>query len=435
MSQISDLSEFESLLSLCEEYEFENKKETESYLYLADEVGKLISESENKPLYDINLLDLFNVTEPMTSTIISLILKYKISGDYVLCRSFIKTFLEPREFRMEWFETPLITAEKDRLDVCIQEPDKYAIIIENKLKGAEFQRNQIARYIEKMRKKGYNDDRIFIIVLPDRIDQQLFNHINKSVWYLPNDWLSPNQERACAYDKLSCKCDLDLPFEFCNGCEKDLLEKFEHRTDILDLNFIEWLEDKCIPKIPKREIVLRSAVEQFVDFLKGIFNKRLNDKMIMELEQFLRKKLLCEQKDPLEQWNLIKSKKKEIGDLLTGLTGLQSSVGKDLVDKWKEQLTGKWRNLRFKEKGTFYIEILGIKCGCWCDNEQGPYWGFQCENPNEEQKEIVEKILERVDVDSSKSTNTWIAWDYTLKGAELCETFYQAAKDLNYLPD
>lgn len=153
MSQISDLSEFESLLSLCEEYEFENKKETESYLYLADEVGKLISESENKPLYDINLLDLFNVTEPMTSTIISLILKYKISGDYVLCRSFIKTFLEPREFRMEWFETPLITAEKDRLDVCIQEPDKYAIIIENKLKGAEFQRNQIARYIEKMRKR------------------------------------------------------------------------------------------------------------------------------------------------------------------------------------------------------------------------------------------------------------------------------------------
>ena len=42
----------------------------------------------------------------------------------------------------------------------------YAIIFENKVKGAGDQPNQLARYIDKTLKQGFKKDKIFVIYLP-----------------------------------------------------------------------------------------------------------------------------------------------------------------------------------------------------------------------------------------------------------------------------
>lgn len=431
---MADTTNIQQYLSLLEKYNTADRKEKISTLSLSNNIDALISMSENKPLYQLNLLEIANVIETMTSEIIFLILKYKEDNSYILCRSFLEQLLVPLGFKMKWFKSPQITAETNRLDICIQELGKYAIIIENKLKGAVFQRNQLARYIGKMRQCGYKDNQIFIIILPNHIDKQLFSHINKSVWRLPKDWTLPNHDRACAYnDKVSCKCDFNIPFVFCRDCEKDLYEKFSNRTSILDIELLDWFEDFCIPSIPIKEEVLRSAVIQFVDFLKGLFNKRLNSKILMEIVDFLREQLLDSKSTPLEQWELVEKKKKEVENLSTGLIGLQTSISQELIEEWRKQLERKWGKwLRHENRKSFGIKIKGIWCGCWCESRE-PYWGFQCDSPTGEQIEIVQKILENCGKTICNQQKGWISWEHTLHGDERCEEFYNSAKELGYI--
>ena len=127
-----DFQNMQEILDLYQRYEMADKEEKISVLSLAKQINELINKSMNKPPYQINLLDIFNVYEPLTSLLISEILKYKKDQDYILCRSFIEQFLVPCGFDISWYNSPEITAESYKIDVCIQERGKYSIIIENR---------------------------------------------------------------------------------------------------------------------------------------------------------------------------------------------------------------------------------------------------------------------------------------------------------------
>lgn len=64
-------------------------------------------------------------------------------------------------------DKPKITAEKHRIDGLIQEEEKYAIIIENKVCGAVEQEGQLGRYIDECEKLGYDQSDIYILYLFD----------------------------------------------------------------------------------------------------------------------------------------------------------------------------------------------------------------------------------------------------------------------------
>lgn len=435
---MSELQKIKNILALLNAYNSIMKEEIGANLSLSGQLNDFIESSGNKPKYPLNLLDALSVTEPLISKIISLIFKYKIGNDYVLCRSFIEEFLVDCGFDLEWIKSPLITAETDRIDIGIQERGKYTIIIENKLKGACFQRNQIARYIQKKRDAGYLDDRIFVVVLPNVIDDSYFDNINKSVWHLPKDWQSPNQIRKCSYkDEISCLCDFGKTTAICQDCQ-NLKHKFTKQTVVLDVEFVKWLENKCLSLLPMDEYLLRSAIIQFVDFLKGIFNNRLNHKLMMEIEKFLREQLVDFNEPLMEQWKTIEEKKKEVNKLIEGLEKLQTSIGKEQIDEWRELLIPKWGHwLKYEKRKFFGINIQGVWCGCWCDGQK-PYWGFMLPNPKEEptekQKDMVKKILEGVDNPQCITTEKgWFAWYYTWRGDERCDMFYDTALKLGYL--
>lgn len=430
-----ELDKIKIIIELLNDYELANQDEIGTYLSLSSLLSNLIESSKNKPKYQLNLLDVLGIAEPLTSKIISLIFKYKIGDDYILCRSFIEDFLVDCGFDSEWIKKPAITAETDRVDIGIQEKGKYAIIIENKLKGAHFQRNQLARYIQRMIESGYPENRIFVIILPNYIDRRFFDNINKSVWYLPKDWKTPNQERMCSYrDSISCYCDFGKTSPICQECKKDLQYKFKNRTIILDLEFINWLENRCVSLLPEDEYLLRSAIIQFIDFLKGIFNSRLNHKLTMEIEQFLRERLIDSNAPLSEQWETIEGKKEEIKKLVLGLEKLQTSIGKEQIDEWKELLMPKWGQwLKHEYRHFFGINIQGVWCGCWCGNGEKPYWGFRCDCPTTEQEAMVKNILSRMDCPKHNTEKGWIAWCYTWHGNTRCEMFYEAALQLGYL--
>lgn len=434
---MNELNKIKNIFELLDAYNVVIKDEISTYLSLSNQLSSIIASSPNRPSYQLNLLDIIGITERLTSIIISLIFKYKRGNDYILCRSFIEDFLVNSGFDLEWFKSPSITVETDRIDVGVQEKGKYTVIIENKLKGAPFQRNQIARYIQKMIDFGYSENRIFIVILPNYVDRLFFENINQSIWYLPKDWKSPNQERMCKYkDDISCLCDYGKTCQNCQECTKDLKDRFKNRTVILDTDFINWLENKCLSLLPIGEHLLRSAIIQFVDFLKGIFNNRFNNKLIMEIEKFLREQLIDSNEPLLNQWDIIEEKKKEVENLISGLKKLQTSIGKEQIDEWKELLMPKWGQwLKYEYRKSFGINIQGVWCGCWCDEGEGgkPYWGFQCDPPTKEQEEMVKNIINRIDITEYKTNKGWIAWDYTWDGDERCDKFYEAALELGYL--
>lgn len=431
-----DIFSLKEVLSLINRYENFNQQNQHTLLSIANKLKDFIDRSPNKPIYLLNLLDMLNPIETTTSQIITSILNYQVNHEFVLCRMFINDFLVPNGFNMQWFSSPCITAETDRIDICIQEKGKYAIIIENKLKGARFQRNQIARYIGKMRREGFKDEQIFVIILPGYIDSKLFDHINQSVWRLPSDWDSSNQERNCRWesDTVSCQCDGDKD-RTCEGCEIDLRRKFAPRTLILDKPFPDWLEDCCLPILGKREQVLASAIVQFADYLKGIYNNRINNKLNMEIVDFLRNELLKDESLSLaEQVERIEEKQEELEKLKEGLEKLRHSVYTDLIKQWYENLKRTWGVQLIYDTDSFYIEFNHIQCGCRIGNR--PYWGFKSDTPNDDKlKEMVKAIMEKCGIIEGQYCveNEWLAWDYTDKGDEQCERFYHAAKELGYL--
>lgn len=98
------------------------------------------------------------------------ILSYNNNDGYVVLHSFCHQFLEVSGFDCNNISEPEIIAESNgHIDIRITEEGKYAIIIENKLKGADFQRNQLARYIKTIKEEGFKNEQIYIVILPQYI--------------------------------------------------------------------------------------------------------------------------------------------------------------------------------------------------------------------------------------------------------------------------
>ena len=140
---------------------------------------------------------------PVTSKILERILSYNNSDGYVVLHSFCHQFLEVSGFDCNNISEPEIIAERNgHIDIRITEEGKYAIIIENKLKGADFQRNQLARYIKTIKEEGFKNEQIYIVILPQYKDIR----IRPSVWRLPPDYKTvTNANRKCGiYDDKLC---------------------------------------------------------------------------------------------------------------------------------------------------------------------------------------------------------------------------------------
>ena len=402
-----------------------------------------------------NILDILSPTEPLVSKILCSFLSFTQNGKFCLWGSFTENFLSRCGFDKQWVNQPIFSSEKYRIDILVQE-QHYAVIIENKIHDAEFQRNQLARYIN-VTKSLTNLDDIFIVLLPKESYNGYIDSIPDSVWRLPCDWEVSNNERKCALrgDSTLCSCDIENMSEHkqkdfkCKDCI-NFKKQYINQTKVLDNSFLDWL-DQEIERKASADTIIQSAMLLFSDYIKGIRHLRNKDKFIMAITDFLHKKLISNKKSDADNFKNISEMIESVTDLKNGLERLTVTYSEELIDKWYK-LFAEWYNqqsvkdryrLEHVSHESFYIEIKGIQIGCWSgkDNHNNnytnyPYWGFyERKKDVTRDKDMVEKIMENANVAilHNSSDSPFLSWGSTTNGFEDLKEYVQAAIELNYM--
>lgn len=442
-----------------------NEASSKKVIEYAEEAYRLSEREEYKPLYeDGNFLELANPDEPHTSKMIAAMLNYKQNGDFVLFKSFVRRFLSPIGLKEEWIKNPDIWPEKDCMDIRVLD-DKYAILFESKLKEAGFQRNQLGRYINKLNDKQengkkYNEDSIFIVLIPGHISNDFISEIPESVWRRPQDIASP----ICAINgnQTTCWCDAEKTIEKCKDaqCDKctEYLQSYLPHTIVIDEQLAEWILS-AVGLVESRQTLLISSMTLFADYIKKLYNINYPNKLIMAITEVLNEKLFKNASSIEEKIKIIEQV--SIGNKLVNES--LKSMNVDLhLEKWQSNLKKKWSMLHpsiNKANGCkgYCITIkkdekdTGVEIGFWDGKDNAkydyiPYWGAYCVNgkePKPEQTKWVMDIVNSLGIQLAKTgreqdeENGWIAWNNWIVGEqdldEICDDIYEKAKEKCYL--
>lgn len=406
--------------------------------------------------YATNMLDILNPTEPLVSKVLCSFLSYTQNGKFCLWRSFTEKFLSRCGFENKWINKPIFSSEENRIDILVKE-QSYAVIVENKIHDAIFQRNQLARYIN-VAKSLTNENNVFIVLLPYESSDGYIEDIPDSVWRLPCDWKVSNNERKCALrgDSTLCACDIEnlsenKQKEFkCKDCI-NYKEQYINQTKVLDNSFLDWLDQEIEKKASADDAIMQSAMILFSDYLKGIRFLRNKDMFIMTITNCLRNKLISKDDSDADNFKNISEMIESVTDLKIGLERLAVTYSEELIDKWYKSFY-EWYNqqsvkdtylLNYNNKTCFYIEIKGIQIGCWSGKDNGykkysryPYWGFKkVKEDKSRDSDMIEKIKTKANVVilHDESDNCFLSWGSTTNGAEDLKKYVQAAIILGYM--
>lgn len=215
------------------------------------------AKKKNLP-YNINVIDELHANENAHSRILRKLLQYKDSFyRYRILESLLHyiSLLEGKEeFAKIEIQKPTITQEKERIDLWIRDKESgYAIILENKIKGAVDQDAQLARYIQSTRQSGFNEENIYVI-------------------YLPSDEHEP----------------ADYSWQYNNV---DYKESFKDRYVNLSFksHILPWLKEEILPNCIIKEELLISAIKQYIDHLEGLFWMRPSQKKLIMDKELLKR--------------------------------------------------------------------------------------------------------------------------------------------------
>ena len=352
----------------------------------------MIYEKESSKLpFRTNLLDSFNVNENAHSRLLISLLKYKPA----LCH-FLKFLKEKKNlnFNISLIVKPILTAEKWRIDGLIQEEGKYVFIIENKIHNAVEQNEQIGRYIDVCKQLGYKLNQIYILYLTRYAE----NKPTIQTWgnYKESDFAGRYVETA-------------------------------YKEDI-----IVWLEE-YLQSISERETIVKSAVIQYIEYLKYIFNnKEIFKEMDNKLQNFLVEKLQLTDNN-VKNIDIITTKVSEIDELQKHLKALVEVTKEKCFKDWEIQLKNNFaaRDIKTKvEKGyhNVYLElkyegtpfIVAIEY----EFSEGIYYGiarhFSCQTLNDGIKCFFSDFLKDREF---QSNDWWYGWKDT--------TFQEAYTDFS----
>ena len=335
MDYIETYNECQDLLT---QFEASNRAEADGFFQLLEEFTGRYKHLKQKLPYHINVIDELHVNENANSRILASLLQYNENGEYTLLKSFIRNRLS------DWgidVSEPQISSEDWRIDLLVREKGKYAIIFENKIYDAVLQKNQLARYIIKMRIEGFKDEQIFVVFLPP---QQ----------YEPTD---------CSWKVPIGKCETCCDSTTCPNSEKNSLKaEFEDRFKIITFreDIIAWLEEDVIPNCRRKETYLYTAAMQYLDYLNGYFDLRtINKNMNMELQDYLIKKLELENKTDEQQVVILDKKMDEIQHLWNQMSEIKTGIMRKIAIEDRK----KWESLlsKIKEETAFVSNAFALQ--------------------------------------------------------------------------
>jgi hypothetical protein len=203
---------------------------------LIDDCLKINHQYIEKLPYHLNIIEELHSNENAHSRILAKLLQYKNQHGFVIYDSFLNFIVsrnQDKDFNKIKIHNPLITQEEERIDIWIRD-NNYAIIIENKIFGAGDQNEQIKRYIDVTKGYHYDEKAIFVLYMPSFTRES-----SKQTW----------------------------------GNYKD---SFNDRFAVVSFNedVLEWLRNYVLPNVTIKEVYLRSAIEQYIDYLEGYSSRR-----------------------------------------------------------------------------------------------------------------------------------------------------------------
>lgn len=387
---MNDFEQIKNSLDFSNELE---KQEQENYKDLFLFVSKFqtrYNKEKQKLPYHINVIDELHANENAHSRILERLLKQKThNGKFEILESFISYLREKggSHFSKIKIKNPKITQEKERIDLWIRDNKSYAIIIENKVINANDGEKQIERYIDKTKSYGFIEENIYVLYLP------------------------PTYEREPEEQSWGDYYDSDI--------KKERYLKLSFSNDILF-----WLKEYVLPNVRIKDTYLRSAIEQYIDHLEGIFSLRtINKDMNMELHKLIESELNLSEKEPEQAIDIISEKVEGLNNALSQLQLVREKYCYSCLTEWENRLKQDFPELRneihsnidnkdypkvgvrLNYKGT-YFSIL-IEFSKYYKNGLTPYYGIGRHNASEQKEEIITEFLKRYFSNKFSDENEW----------------------------
>ena len=270
-------------------------------LKLAKEISEIINKSR---VYNANIITELHANENAHSRILRMFLQYDDGKKkYPILGKFLDIPKVKQVFGNKEFKSPVFTNERERIDVLIEEHRSFAIIIENKIKGATDQKRQLERYIESVNAHGDGVpyDNIYAIYLTDSGDKEV-----------SDDSFTDVAKKRLGYND-----------------ENDMgrFIPLNYRYDILP-----WLEKEVLPNCIEKEELLISALKQYIDYLKCMFGIIENEEQKILIMEKLKKEIGISGND-LESVEKCFKTIEELECLKNRVVELK----KDLVANWVEE--------------------------------------------------------------------------------------------------
>lgn len=235
--------------------------EKEALLCIAKELNKLyISKKEALP-YSLNIISELHANENAHSRILRGLLQYNHKGQFPVLQSFVEHINKLADCKVDVaIKKPELTNEESRIDLLIKEGKSYAIIIENKIWNAPDQICQIEKYIDYVEGLGIPRRKIYVV------------------------YLTYDGQKEISDCSLTSKAQKSLG---CSGRSNGRFIRMNYEENIMP-----WLDELENSMETAEEPLLRSAIIQYVDYLKKEFDARKEDIEIEnKLEEILMEKL------------------------------------------------------------------------------------------------------------------------------------------------
>ena len=230
-------------------------------LNLAKEISEIINRNR---VYNANIITELHANENAHSRILRMFLQYDDGKkEYPILRKFLEIPKVKKIFGNKGFKNPVFSNEQERIDVLIEEPASFAIIVENKIKGATDQERQLERYIKSVNGHDGHDvpyDNIYAIYLTDSGGKEV------------SDFSFTDDAKEC----LGYKDENDM----------GRFVPMNYRYDILP-----WLEKEVLPNCSYKEDLLISALKQYIDYLRCMFGIIENEEQKILIMEKLKKEI------------------------------------------------------------------------------------------------------------------------------------------------
>ncbi len=222
------------------------KPHKEDFFTKTDEI---INRNLQKKAYDINLIDELHANENAHTRILMKLLEFNRDGVYFIFQKFLDILNEKLEEKIETtnFDSPKFQYQWANIDGYIYQDKGIAIIIENKIQWAIDQNAQIERYVETAKQGGgISPDKIYVVYLTDDGRKKVENYS-----------LTPHAKKILGVDEDKAGRFIELNYK------DDLLPLFKDILTYLDFS---------------KEVYLKSAIIQYIDYLDGRFGRREREK-------------------------------------------------------------------------------------------------------------------------------------------------------------